>query len=687
MSVVDAVTHRPRVVPCTTLHIVTAFLMVLGGSGLAADQKSKAPVLAEPIQMRIERHARELEERRERQLRAGLADEAAQTARELEEMKRTQIEKCSHWWNLQALGMGGGRMTREQTKELLRLSKPPAPMVAECMWRPGVAQAPLSAHGGFPNGTIDPQKAQRDATASRLANELSGRSRAVMFVEPALTTIADSDLVNTLTAISDFVPPSPEFVQMQLDLGRLSLPGGDQAAANAVFERMLAFAQRSAQSHPAVVLLVLETKRHYDELRGDVAAALARARDEVGFVEKQFGSSSIQLCPPLWQTASLLQSNRQPDAALEAVNRCLALAAPRGASSLTYASALNNLGVILHRRGEVERALDSYQKSLAAFQRTNLALQGAMIAWQDPLQHVHANLGLAYWQLGAVTQSYQHFQLARQQMRTEGGGYLTERGIIEAMAKLSAELDVFLTVERAAGQSASGTTGLALPMLLERKGFALGGKVATLKALAGEDAQLREYRTLLAYRSMLARAAPATPEERADHRTKVGEVDAQIQALEADAKQRATVVAGNAAAAVPHPQQKEYRDAYAKAVTKRSNERYKRELPKDDNRTMLQATMDIQREAEAEIAPRFKDYLESLQQASRGHREDLVQSIRTALPETAALVEMVRFRPFNASRGRTRRSLGAGALRRLRRPPQPARRSSSIAARPRRSTR
>ena len=633
--------------------IATVVLAALVGStGPLARQQSQTPALDEPIQMRMERHARELEERRERQLRVGLVDEAAQTARELEEMKRAQIEKCSHSWSLQDMALGS-RLTKEQSNELLRFSKQPLTQIAECMWRPGVARAPFSAPGLFPNGTIDPQKAQRDSAASRVANEITGRStRAMLFVEPALTATADSDLFDPLMGANVIVTTSPEFTQMLLDLVRLSLPGGDQTEANAVFERMLAVARRSAQSNPAGVLYVLETKRQFDEARGDVTAALGRARAEVDFVETQFGSSSIQVCPPLWQTASLLQSSGQADAALEAVQRCLALAAPRGASSVTHASALNNLGVVLHRRGELERALDAYQKSLAAFQRSNLAIQGATIASQAPLQQVHANLGLAYWQLGAVPQAYQHLQLARQQMRTEGDYLLTERGILEAMTKLSAELDVFLTVERAAGRSqpANGTTGLALPMLLERKGFALSSKAATLKALAGEPAQLREYRTLLAYRSRLARAAPATAKERADHRSTVGEVDAQIQALEADAKQRATIAVLLAAEAAPHPQSKAYQDALSKASQKLLAQHYKKlDRKSDDNRSMIQAMTDIQRQAEAEVAPRFKEYLEAQQRTARATREDLVQNIQAAIPDASALVEMVRYRPFSTA--------------------------------------
>jgi CHAT domain-containing protein len=58
----------------------------------------------------------------------------------------------------------------------------------------------------------------------------------------------------------------------------------------------------------------------------------------------------------------------------------------------------------------------------------------------------------------------------------------------------------------------------------------------------------------------------------------------------------------------------------------------------------------MSQQALADVEVRFKDFLAAEQQRARGGRETLLPRIQQALPDTAALLEMVRFRPFRASR-------------------------------------
>jgi CHAT domain-containing protein len=623
MSVVRSPAQR-RVVRFPVVLVVFVVAVVLvAGSGGAAGQTLNNPIPAELASGRTERLAHELKARHERQIRAGLLEEAAQTAQQLEELTRTQIEKCGGWWNdFDTLKRGGMPKKLPNQKTIMK-------MATECQWRPG--QPPAHPQD-------DDKKSPR----------VEGFWRAPLFVEPTLLTwTVDPGVMDVL--LIDFGKAkqrSPELERLDLE-ANMAFFRADSAAADKIVDEMLSLLQRSPDTKPGAIAAVLDKRRAAEEFLGNIPAALEHARAEIEFLEGKLGTASVGLCPALWHTASLLVSSKQPERAVAAANRCVSIAASRDPSSQTYASALNNLGVIEHQNGAVDRALDAYEKSLVAFERSPPTTQSRAT---QPMLSVHANLGLAYWQHGDVANAYRHLQLARQQMSREGRNDISEKGAVNTLTMLSRELDFFLTVERAPLPVAPDGSTLALPMLLERKGFGLGAKAATVKALAAEPEQLREYRTLLAYRSALARARSPIPEEQATHQKIVDEVDLQIQTLEFDATARSTTAAAisERLSTSRNGDYEKYAKARLDAVDKRSRDYFKHR-PKNDHRTEQEVLNEIDRQVEAEMAPLFKDVLDAVQQPARGNRETLLHDIQSKLPDTEALIEMVRFRPFKAS--------------------------------------
>ena len=64
-------------------------------------------------------------------------------------------------------------------------------------------------------------------------------------------------------------------------------------------------------------------------------------------------------------------------------------------------------------------------------------------------------------------------------MIKEGGTFLTERNAVASLAKLEAEVDALMTLERAVAGLVPGSPPLlALPLVFERKGLALEEKAS-----------------------------------------------------------------------------------------------------------------------------------------------------------------------------------------------------------------
>lgn len=591
--------------------------------------------------MRIQQLASDLETRRDRQLRAGLADDAARTSRELEELTRSQIQKCRQWWE-QSDSLERGVVPKNRISNVKTLTK----LAGECLWRPGTtASSDASSHS-------DANEPTEDAAALRLNEELQGSFRQLYFVEPVPPSgsLIDPDLFNELWgSYGAAIQASPTLRRLSEEAGRTITSDPDRA--DSLLGQLVDALQRAPDTKPAVIAMVLEMRRANAEYRGSLPAALEYATTQLNLLERAFGPSAVELCPVLWSTSALLASMQQPQRAVETANRCLTLAASRGQASVTYGSALSALGVVYHRTGALDRAVESYDKSLAVFER----ITAPRVAAMQPTLMVHANLGLAHFQRGDLAQSSRHLREARQLLMKAAPSAVTETGALRGLAQVSRELDFFVTVDRAAARaSPAGEATVALPLLLERKSFGLAAKTATMKTLAAEPGRLQEYRALLARRASLAHPSgsdPATTATEPNRRGVADEIDRQIVAIEAEASQRSLETAMRESIfGAPDPRRAEYAKATEDLFQKRLAE-YQKRLPKKERDDIPSAAMEeIQSQVQAELYPKFKDVpgVFSMQQL-QGARESLLSAIQGTLADSSALVEIVRFRPFKAA--------------------------------------
>jgi CHAT domain-containing protein len=359
------------------------------------------------------------------------------------------------------------------------------------------------------------------------------------------------------------------------------------------------------------------------------------------------------------------------DRAIDAAERALSLVTTSGESSLAYAVALNNVGVALHHKGAIEKALRAYEKSLETFQEI-IGLKEApddVAMAEFHMARIHSNLGLAYWGRGDPAQAYRHFRFAQEQMADEERVARTERGALAEMAELSVELDVFLTLERA--MPALPGERIALQMLLERKGAVLEEQTRTMggfrtaaeqsaprsqsprksladffgfgtqerivqqaeqlrQALRGdspsEDREvMQEYETVLAQRSALEHLKTASPEEEAAKQRAATDLDTRIQAIQQHIQTRVEsreLIQRRKAVGAPDPK------ALAEAM---GNARTDAELDEIEKRHMAQ----LRSQAGVE------------QQRKRSERLALLQRIQSRIPDNSALLEMVQYRPFD----------------------------------------
>ena len=419
----------------------------------------------------------------------------------------------------------------------------------------------------------------------------------------------------------------------------------DLDQATAILETALA-----KETTPAGRGLVLEMLRGGAQYTGNTPAALRYLEAETDAFQTIYGPNSPRLCFMHWQSIPLLLDSGQPDRALAAAERCVALAAAKGPKSLTYASALSNLGLVYHRTGALPRAIETYEKALATMEQVpgSFNVGGSESTGQQAQLNLRANLGLAYWQQGNPVRASVHVQAARERMTKEGLAWLSERNTIASLAKLQAEVDALVTLER---RLAPATTAplLALPLVLERKGMALDDKAATMRTLTKKADVLGEYRSLLAYRARLARgrrsARTTRPKPdgrwaRRSSRFRSSMYTARIDAM--------TASSFDAARPSPHPDYDRYTMAVAKETSKLFNDYYKHP-PKNDRRSQVEVMMQLSAEARAKVDPKYKHVLEAQQATASGDREELLTRIQSRLPDSAVLLEMLRYRPMNVA--------------------------------------
>jgi len=627
-----------------TLCVLTASALLNGQTAsVPKGQKANTPSSQDSTQPAYAARIKALEDRHSRQLSLGLTDEAARTTQELEALQREQQQKCEGIWRVhefsQRYSQGRAGLSEKESKAMLKeaselyMNFKNMQLIFACGQRPG-------------QEADQDQLTFGDQAFMRRQVETQGLAvRATLFVEPVLSTTADADISNPMQ-FGDILLSKlyKELARSAWDLDRTV----------AALEDIL----KSEQLSSAATVTALEQLRFYSVLRGDTPAALRYVQRQLDLLQRSVGADSPQLCFPLWQSIPLLLDTQQPDAALAAAQRCERLTAPRGAKSLGYASAMNNLGLVYQRTGSLPLAIDAYQKSVTMVEQ----IPASLISTVEPTgQRIHitvrANLGLAYWQQGDLASAARHLETARVQMAKEGQIFSTERGAVQSLAKLEEELDALVSLERAVTERSPGQSPLlALPMLLERKGLALEAKAQTVKMFAKDAGNLREYQSLLAYRARLARGTPIQPGSPAAAGLLTGgEAESQLETLEYKARQDAYTAALNAR---PRDTKDVSRQGdYAAAISREADKlqkEYLKQRPTDDRRSETELLMQFREAARAKVDPQFKDVdpqyknmVAPTQAVIRGEREELIGRIQQRLPESAVLLEMLHFRPMN----------------------------------------
>ena len=343
----------------------SAPLSLLTAPPVLYGQNNTSPVTAALQQPSYADRIKSLDARRQRQLTLGLEDEAARTAQELEALRREQQQICPSVWSFFEFAQARPRCPGSG-----RRSDPTGqgnagnmPSVAGCGERPGA---------GSDSDDLDDKVAVQAMVRSQFENpDLAGRG--TLFVEPVLSTATDADVPNPVMSVfSEFAgsatsrPTNPldtPMMALSIELGRA---GRDFDRMKALLEAALARTEPS----PSTRGYVLEMLRAIDQQRGDIQGALAYSQSQFDLFQRTYGADSPRLCFPLWRSIPLLLDSQQGDRALAAAQRCLTLASPKGARSLTHASALNNLALVYQRTGSLALAVSTYEKAWATSNRS-----------------------------------------------------------------------------------------------------------------------------------------------------------------------------------------------------------------------------------------------------------------------------------------------------------------------------
>jgi tetratricopeptide (TPR) repeat protein len=313
-----------------------------------------------------------LEKDLQRQKRLGRFDDAQQTAQKIEEREQERAEKCADYWRVSEEMKRLGDQGRYDESEKRRRQLKPEPAY-ECGQRRSEGEGPLEGV---------------ETARWQIENDTFG-GREVLFVSPLQFWWMKDD-----EKFDRSLPEEAEKVRME-SWARMSAK--DFIGAAQSLERALILVrQLRGPEHPSTAPL-LEWLGGMEELSGDPAAALRHYQSAVALLEKAHGANSPKLATALWHQASVFSDMGDSDRAIDAAERALSLVTTSGESSLAYAVALNNVGVALHHKGAIEKALRAYEKSLETFQEI-IGLKEApddVAMAEFHMARIHSNLGLA----------------------------------------------------------------------------------------------------------------------------------------------------------------------------------------------------------------------------------------------------------------------------------------------------
>jgi CHAT domain-containing protein len=578
-----------------------------------------------------------LEEDLQRQERLGRFDEAQQTAQTLKQRHLAKTQRCQEVWR--------------EAEEINNLSDQGRYREVEQIIKKR-RHAPVECAGRRRKNDRDDLEEIDSARKETTQDIVTGREP--LYVLPLELFMLDESYWSEL--------PPETFSSIQQAWSEIT--AGDLVEAERTLERALTVIRQVHGATHLAASAVLQFLSGLEEQRGRFPVAMRYVESAITLVEQARGADSRTLAPLLRLQSRLFLRSGNADRAIETGKRAFSLYASAGESSLAHGASLHNLGVVFHQQGDTQRALEAYQRSLEILRRDREkveATQVALIDWEMP--SILSNVGLAHWQRGDLAQACEYFKRAQEavaQRDKTDSSLKTEGGALARALNLAVELDALLSLERAISASSNVTEGVALQILLERKGAVLerqSRSMGDFRKGAGPDAPLpqkspaglldltnkameqmralqqpgaphpedrellAEYESVLAKRAALTLREPATPEEEAAQQKTADALDTQIRVMQGQIVSRG-----------------QQREMLASAAA--------RSPP--DPRTLEKATKEGRLEAFLnEHMARMRSEGEAQRRLDREKQRAMLRDIQSHLPANAVLLEMVRYRPLD----------------------------------------
>jgi len=317
-----------------------------------------------------------------------------------------------------------------------------------------------------------------------------------------------------------------------------------------------------------------------------------------------------------------------------------------GVKSPDSPPALNAQGMVLHKAGDLRGAIRAYEAAVAGIHRitTQEALE-VSIGYQTSLPEVEANLGLAYWQLGDKAKAVEAFRSALDAraaseespysvMSSGSAHYLLSVGRSRAI-----ELDAIMTLDREAG-AAGGFLGLEA--LLERKGAVLERQALALASYRGGA---EESRGVVDSLFPFSGAATFNEQQRVERR----ELLAQYEAFASERAALALETPGSVGEQEARRLRNDWLDKSMQDIEKKMQlQRKIPELPTPSVWSSVRLTLgggvaQAQKDWKEQHAEKYRSQRKSAREA----RASLVANVQRSVPKGAALIEMVKYHPFD----------------------------------------